>query len=39
MVRVIVLLIALFVATGCEYIQTQPKGSDRPPAPVVPRLP
>jgi len=39
MLKVILLFIALVAAVGCSYVQMQPKGSDRPPAPAVPRLP
>jgi len=39
MLKMIVLLVTLVAAVGCSYVQTQPKGNDRPPAPAVPRLP
>jgi hypothetical protein len=39
MLKVILLFVALVSAVGCSYVQTQPKGNDRPPAPAVPRLP
>jgi hypothetical protein len=37
--KAILLFVALVAAVGCSYVQMQPKGSDRPPAPAVPRLP
>jgi len=33
MLKAIVLLVVLGMSVGCNYIQTQPKGNDRPPAP------
>jgi hypothetical protein len=39
MFKVILLCVGLVAAVGCSYVQMQPKGSDRPPAPAVPRLP
>jgi hypothetical protein len=39
MVRLLFLVLALVSATGCSYIQMQPKSGDRPPAPAPPRLP
>jgi len=39
MLRVLVLIIAVVASVGCSYVQMQPKGNDRPPAPAAPRLP
>jgi hypothetical protein len=39
MLKMVVLLVALLAAVGCSYVQTQPKGNERPPAPAAPRLP
>jgi len=39
MVRLIALLIALAITTGCSYIQMQPKNGGGQPTPYAPRLP
>jgi hypothetical protein len=39
MLRVLILVIALAASAACSYVQMQPKGNDRPPAPAAPRLP
>jgi hypothetical protein len=38
MIRMVALLLALTISSGCSYIQMQPKNGDRP-APYAPRLP
>jgi len=39
MKRVLMLLLALVIGTGCSYIQMQPKSGGPQPTPYAPRVP